>query len=344
MYLRFECGITLCLAGSFPVFLRLTEMKTISIIIPVKRGGVIAALEPLRCLKGELSEHIEVIVAEGAAPSRQRNLATGSATGEILYFLDDDSLIQEKTIALCLDAFQDDSVSAAGGPSLTPTEDGPLQQLFGSALGSVFGSGAMRFRYISAGIPRGASEKELILCNLAFRRAVFVDMGGFDERLYPNEENELLDRITSAGQMALHIPDMTVMRSQRSTLPAFVRQIFGYGRGRARQFLVSGRSSVVSFVPLIFLIYLICLNYLQSLHIIFLLPAALYILMNVFFTLQGMLRSRSGLSLWLFAIFPLLHLANGCGLLSGLLWGMPSRNTDDSIHIRCVKKFGREMC
>jgi hypothetical protein len=166
-------------------------------------------------------------------------------------------------------------------------------------------------------------------------------MSGFDERLYPNEENELLDRIIAAGYTALHIPDMTVTRSQRSTLRAFVRQIFGYGRGRSQQFLISGKSSMVSFVPLFFVIYVLSLSYLVSAHIFFVLPVVVYFLLNLACTIPILFLSRNTVAVWLFALFPLLHLANGCGLLYGLLGGVPHRRKDCSISTKCVKNFGR---
>ena len=197
-------------------------MTHISIIIPVRRGGKVLALHALKLRNQEHLTQFEILVAEGSAPSRQRNLAAAAATGEVLYFLDDDSMISDQSLCICLRAFEDENVAVAGGPSLTPDDSPPLQQLFGLALQSRFGSGAMRFRYQSSGVTRLTSERELILCNLAIRRSVFQDMGGFDERLYPNEENELLERIVAAGHTVLHNPDMTVTRNQRPTLQAFI--------------------------------------------------------------------------------------------------------------------------
>ena len=67
-------------------------MTTISIIIPVKPGGTVRALNYLQRLAYP-PEKIEVIVAEGTQPSRQRNEAARRSSGEILYFLDDDSTV-----------------------------------------------------------------------------------------------------------------------------------------------------------------------------------------------------------------------------------------------------------
>lgn len=70
------------------------------------------------------------------------------------------------------------------------------------------------------------------------RRAAVNDGGGFDERLYPNEENELLNRLASRGALLFHPPQMVCRRSQRETLGAVLRQHVRYGRGRARHIAI----------------------------------------------------------------------------------------------------------
>ena len=313
-------------------------MLHFSIIIPVKPGGYVAAIDCIR-QSGIVGTSFELLCAEGRAPSRQRNLAAGEAQGEILYFLDDDACISPENCALCSDAMNDPAVAAVGGPSLTPASNGRRQRLFGYALSSVMGSGSVRNRYSSHGTVRETTEKELILCNLAIRRSVFLEMGGFDERLYPNEENELLDRIRAAGLKLLHIPDMVVQRSQRPTLSAFFRQMFAYGRGRAQQSLISGKCHPVSLIPLLFVIYLVVLPCAAVLNPLFLLPLLMYLLLVILATLQSVIANRSLLACGLLILFPCMHIANGCGLLRGLLGGVPTRCADTAIKITRIKSF-----
>ncbi|HKZ16745.1 MAG TPA: glycosyltransferase, partial [Geobacteraceae bacterium] len=218
------------------------EAKTVSIIIPVKPGGKVKALDALRNVDYPAAA-VEIIVAEGKCPSRQRNMAAAAAGGDILYFLDDDSIVIPEFLLKAVNHFGNTSVAAVGGPSLTPESDTPLQQAFGLALSSRFGSGGVCNRYRKKGGVRETGDNELILCNLSMRSDVFRAFGGFDERLYPNEENELMDRIRNKGLALVHDPDLAVYRSQRKTFPAFVRQIFGYGKGRGRQTLIGGVNS-----------------------------------------------------------------------------------------------------
>ncbi|MBT1072550.1 glycosyltransferase family 2 protein [Pelotalea chapellei] len=294
-------------------------MPTFSIVIPVKPGGAITALESLRRLSS--SCRFEILVAEGCRPSQQRNLAVQEAAGEIVFFLDDDSRVAADCLGIIATVMTDPAVGVVGGPSLTPAGDSLLQRLFGGALVSCFGAGGMRNRYRSVGRIRETTEKELILCNLAMRREVFTALNGFDERLYPNEENELLDRVGALGLKLMHVPEMAVERSQRTSIRQFVRQMFSYGRGRGQQTLISRSVSPLSFAPLGLLIYLMSLPFGVVFSPFWLIPLIAYLVLDILFSISAVFSSRELSKMLLLFIFPLLHISNGCGLLYGLCRG-----------------------
>jgi succinoglycan biosynthesis protein ExoA len=316
-------------------------VHTFSIIIPVKPGGYVAACNHLNQIMPD-DPRYEILLAEGCAPSQQRNLAAREARGDILYFLDDDSLIIPENFACCSGGMSDPTVAVVGGPSITPAGDSWLQQLFGNALSSAFGSGSVHNRYRAHGETRETTDKELILCNLAVRRSVFMDLNGFNECLYPNEENEFLERVTSAGYMLLHAPSMLVFRSQRRTLKAFIRQMFSYGRGRGQQTLITSSYSVSSFIPLFFVAYLvlslICIKY-----VLLLVPLVIYLSAALVASLCVLLRTGRLFSLLLFGVYPLMHIVNGVGLMFGLLNGKPEPVHDHSIRIRRIKGLGESL-
>ncbi|MSN24567.1 MAG: glycosyltransferase [Geobacter sp.] len=316
-------------------------MTTISIIIPVKRGGYVSAFDAIR-QSGFDNDLYEVLLAEGCAPSRQRNMAAKAATGDLLYFIDDDSLLDSANLSICSYIMKDKQIAVVGGPSLTPDTDSWLQQLFGMALSSVFGAGGVRNRYRAVGVARQTTDKELILCNLVFRRSVFISVGGFNERLYPNEENELLDRVKSKGYGLMHVPEMCVFRSQRTTLKAFVRQMFSYGRGRASQSLITSSFSLISFIPLIFIVYLTCV--LLFFHnVLLMLPLFMYTVLVMLFSLVEALKSGRISAILLIFVYPLMHIVNGYGLLFGLLAGKPVPVCSQEISVSKIKRFGEEL-
>jgi len=317
-------------------------MPTFSFIIPVKPGGFVAALESLRLNTAPPSQ-FEVLIAEGCSPSRQRNAAANEARGEILYFLDDDSHIATDCLTVCTQIMEDQAVAVVGGPSLTPTGDSLLQQLIGSALSSLLGAGSVRNRYRACGVTRCTTEKELILCNLAIRRTVFIDSGGFNERLYPNEENELLDRIVSRGMKLVHAPEMAVQRSQRRTLRLFIRQMFAYGRGRAQQTLIAGPGTIIGFAPLLFILYLALLPLVPCTRLT-LGPLFAYLFLVLGFSAAAVITSGSLSRLLLVPLYPLMHISNGWGFLCGLLGGKHGRSQAcraADITFRRIKDFGQ---
>lgn len=316
-------------------------MLSFSIIIPVKPGGYVAASLHLRKIIPE-DPRYEILLAEGCAPSQQRNRAAQEAGGDVLYFLDDDSLITPDNLALCSAAMSDQTVAVVGGPSITPAGDSPLQQLIGYALASVFGSGAVYNRYRASGDTRKTTDKELILCNLAVRRSVFADLNGFNECLYPNEENEFLERVRSAGHTLLHVPSMLVCRSQRRTLKAFIRQMFAYGRGRGQQTLITSSYSLTSFIPLFFVIYLV-LALIWIKYVLLLVPLVIYLCAALLSSLVVLRRTGRLYSLLLVGLYPLMHVVNGVGLLWGLINGKPGPVHDSSIRIRRIKRFGKKF-
>lgn len=320
----------------------MAETPIISIIIPVKPGGRVSALAGVRAADYP-APFIEVLVAEGRQPSRQRNRVAAVAAGEYLYFLDDDSQVSPGFLQRVVRHYADPIVAAVGGPSLTPDTDSVLQHSFAMAFASVFGGGGMRNRYRQTGGVRLTCDRELILCNLSFRKERFIAHGGFDERLYPNEENELLERIRRDGGRLIHDPDLAVFRSQRSTLRAFCLQLYGYGRGRGEQTVLSGTIKPITFIPSLFLLYLLLLPLTHK--VVYYLPLLCYLILTLFMTVfEGIKSGRLRYALLLPVIFPFFHLCYGLGMIRGLcscIWKQAAPG-ETEVTIRRVKEFGGE--
>ena len=317
------------------------SLPRVSIIIPRKPGGAVRALEGL-AQASYPAELCQVLVAYGSRPSAQRNLAALAASGEILYFLDDDSRVSPGFLEAAVRHYADPKVAAVGGPSLTPASDSPLQRAIGAAFASRVGGGGVRNRYRKAGAARRTSDGELILCNLSFRREVYLSHGGLDERLYPNEENELMDRLQHEGFHLVHDPELAVFRSQRPDYRAFMRQMFGYGRGRGEQTVLSGKLKPVSLAPAALLVYLLffpfCAGWLTAL------PLLGYLALVAGASLQGAAGARDWRLLpRLLLVYPTLHLVYGAGIVSGLLRPRFRRRSEPAaagIEVTEVKPFG----
>lgn len=238
-----------------------TRHMTFSVIIPVKPDVTdIPALSYIADMRYP-QDQIEVIVCHGEWPSAQRNQATHKAKGDIIYFCNADSM-PEVTIfeTICAVLQSNPEIVGVGGPDLLPKDSSYMQRMFHGALSSVFAHWRMHMRYVARGKLRIATEKELVLSNFAIRRDCFVTVGGFNEMLYPNEENELINRMRRMGHMCMYDPAITAYRARRKTMRAFITQFYKYGHGRMRQIMHEGvRDNMCFLLPVLFLCYLIVL-------------------------------------------------------------------------------------
>jgi succinoglycan biosynthesis protein ExoA len=205
-------------------------------------------------------EKLEIIVARGKQPSVQRNTALRAARGDLIYFLDDDSTPPPGNLRKAVPKFLDPQVKMVGGPNLCPADAPFLEQVFALVHSSWLAFSSSRARYTPVGALRESSEKELILCNLLARREAVLELGGFNEALYPNEENALMDELKKRGGKLLYDPALIVHRRPRSSLKAFAKMLLNYGRGRAEQFRLKPTfGSAPNFVPPLFCVYLVAL-------------------------------------------------------------------------------------
>ena len=272
------------------------------------------------------ADKLEIIVARGKQPSVQRNAALKAASGELIYFLDDDSVPDAGNLHKVVQRFADPQVQMVGGPNLCPPDAPALEKIFALVLASWLAFGPSRARYTPVGAVRQTSEKELILCNLAARRQALLDLGGFDEALYPNEENALMDELQKRNGKLLYDPQFFVYRRPRSNLRAFAKMLLTYGRGRAEQFrLHPTLGSALNFVPPLLCLYLvlafIAAWFIGPLAFVFLLLYAVVLLA------QAAVLARQGGVLHALAALPLIiltHLLYGVGFWRGLFTRLKS--------------------
>ncbi|MFA6562365.1 MAG: glycosyltransferase family 2 protein [Verrucomicrobiia bacterium] len=320
-----------------------SQPPTVSVVIPHKPG-----LEEVRVLESLAAvayprDRYEVIVAEGFHPSKQRNQAVAQSRGEIVVFFDDDVAPDAKIFERFVADFAEfPSAAVVGGPSVIPPTDNFWQQCFARVMRSRVTMGRSIARYESNGQRRATNESELILCNVAMRREAFLKAGGFDERLWPNEENEMFERLQRFGYQLVYDPEAIVYRSHRPTLGNFVRQLLGYGRGRMGQTII--RPSVtcmIRMVPAAFVLYLASLLAWHPWW--YELPLAAYALLigsaAAYHAVHNRTLAGGLMSLWL---LPLAHIAYGCGLLSALFkrMGWHEEPPGASVKLRVVKSFG----
>jgi len=291
-------------------------LPTVTIIIPTRPGQVeILAVNASRRLDYP-RDLLEVIVARGRQPAVQRNAALKIARGELIYFLDDDAVPPSGNLRKSVAHFARPEVKMVGGPNLCPPDAPPLEKVFAVTLSSWLAFGPSRARYDVVGKLRPTNEKELILCNLVARRDALQELDGFDESLYPNEENALMDDLQKSGARLLYDPEFTVHRRPRPTLKAFCKMLLNYGRGRAEQFrLHPTAGSALNFVPPLFCLYLVVW---PLLGIIGLIPLGCYAGAIIIQTLASAVKKGFVHSVAALPLLILTHLLYGLGFWRGL--------------------------
>ncbi len=302
------------------------HVPCVTVLIAARPGQVdIKAVAGARSLHHP-ADKLEILIARGTQPSIQRNAALKAARGELVYFLDDDSVPESGNLDCALSHFRNREVQMVGGPNVCPSDAPELEQAFALVLASWLAFGPSRARYAPVGAVRATSEKELILCNLVARRVSLLDLGGFNEALYPNEENALMDELQKRGGRLVYDPAMVVHRRPRSSLAAFAKMLFTYGRGRAEQFrLHPTPGSTLNFVPPLFLLYLLGLAAIPWAGWLLLAPLAVYwlavLLQAALLRVPTIVAEHKSVILRRLAIIPLIlltHVLYGAGFWRGL--------------------------
>lgn len=308
----------------------------VTIIIPTRPGqGEIPAVTAARALDYP-KDRLEIIIARGKQPAVQRNAAIRAARGEWIYFLDDDAVARPDALRRALLHFAQPPVKMLGGPNLCPANAPLLEQVFAVVLGSWLAFGPSRARYDSVGVARESGEKELILCNLMARRADVLELGGFDESLYPNEENALMDELQRRGAKLIYDPDFVVERRPRPTLRAFCKMLFTYGRGRAEQFrLHPTPGSALNFIPPLFCVYLVASVVAAAwLGPIVFGPLGLYGLVVVAQTLVSMTTKGFARSLLAMPLVIASHIFYGLGFWRGLFTTLKPAGQKPAVEVK----------
>ena len=279
------------LSGSNPITpgIMNDELPLVSVLIPVRPNKAeVKAADAARRFDYP-PEKLEIVIVHttdpAIGPGVKRNAGLKAIHGELVYFLDDDSVAEPGNVKRAVQHFSDPRVKIIGGPNVCP-DDAPLfERVIGLVMGTWQAFGPSRTRYRPVGKLRECGEQQLISSHLIARRSAVMEVG-FDPKLWPNEENAMMNGVKQRGGKLLYDPEFLSRRRPRRTFRAYTKMLLFYGGGRAQQFrLYPSLYMLPNFIPPLFCLYLIALPFLllafwsmKTVMLLLLLPLGLYLL------------------------------------------------------------------
>jgi glycosyltransferase involved in cell wall biosynthesis len=287
------------------------------------------------------AERVEILVADGGSQDKTReivqritaanprvrlldnsehriqsfgmNLAIKESKGDFILVVDVHAEYAGNYVSKLVEVFERTGADAAGGAQRAKFRTW-FQKALCAALGSPLGVGGAAYR---------SADKEGWVDTVfpgAFRRATLEKVGLYDTNAITNEDAELFQRILESGGRVYLSREVVVYYYPRKNLRLLARQYFKYGDGRARTLLIhKGFPVIRPLVPFLSVLAAALLIFVPQLR-----PAApyafgFYAVCTALEAFHMGIRHRTWTIPVIWAIFPVIHLAHGIGMLLGLI-------------------------
>ena len=243
------------------------------------------------------------------------NIGIAASQGKYIVRLDAHAEYATDYISKCVYYLETTDAENVGGVAVTKA-NGFWGKTIAKMLSSKFGVGNSQFRtngesgYVDT-VPFGA-----------FRREVFTKYGGYDERLIRNQDNEMNFRIRKNGGKIYLANDIHTAYYCRDSVDGVLAMARKNGMWNVITMkLCPGSMGLRHFIPLLFVLSVICLSVFGCLHGAFwgLLAAELflYFLLACLFSAKQAETAKEFLALVL--LYPAFHFSYGIGSVMGIV-------------------------
>jgi glycosyltransferase involved in cell wall biosynthesis len=245
------------------------------------------------------------------------NLGITHATGDIIGIVSAHAELSSDYVSTAVETLQRTGANMVGGP-MRAYGDGHVGQAIALATSTPFGVGGGRFHYTDR-----EEEVDTVYMGLCWR-GLYERIGGFDEEMVRNQDDELSYRLLKHGGRIVCNPAVRSQYYNRSTLGGLLRQYFQYGfwkvrvlqkyprQMRSRQFVPPG------FVATLLGSFLLAL-FTSTGHFLVTLVIGSYVLTNLAVSVWTAHQKGWHYLPLLPVVFATLHLSYGLGFLVGLV-------------------------
>lgn len=276
--------------------------------------------------------HIRILLNHKKIQAAAMNLAAKEADPRSRYIVRADCHLQypEGFVERCIDGLVNRRVASVVVPMHTVGST-CMQRAIAAAQNSRMGNGGSAHRNPgrSGFVEHGH--------HAAFDRAVFLELGGYDENFSHNEDAEFDKRLVQSGHHIYLDGDAIVTYFPRATLGSLMRQYFYYGAGRARTILKHrARPQLRQMAPVAVLLACSVSLLLALLDLRFLAIPLAYMLACLAWGVGLAIRRRDACLTLAGAAAVVMHLSWGSGFVSRALKSLLHPSRDES----AVMKLG----
>ena len=258
-----------------------------------------------------LIENPECIVSSGF------NRALSIAKGEIIIRLDGHTLIAKDYISKCVKALKNKSATNVGG-LMNAKGIAPFDKIVSIATSSRFGIGSSQFHFA-----KQAQWVNTVYMG-SWNRSIFEKIGGFDEELVRNQDDEFNFRIIQSGGKIWLDPTIKSIYHPRNSVKKLFKQYFEYGLYKVRVMQKRGGfASLHHLVPGVFVFsLLVSMISFYFFRFPFFLILFSYLFSSFCFSILESIKGKKYRLNFIFSlpvIFFVLHFSYGLGFLVGLI-------------------------
>jgi succinoglycan biosynthesis protein ExoA len=171
------------------------------------------------------------------------NLGIAAAKGEIIARMDAHAVPSESYIRRCVEVLSENNAAIVGMPCrVRPAEDTVIARAIAIGVSHPFGIGDAKYRLGNDSSGRGRQEEVDTVAFACFRKSLWYELGGFDEKLLTNEDYDFNYRARARGDRVVLDRGAHCDYFARPTLRKLASQYFRYGTWKARMIHARPRS------------------------------------------------------------------------------------------------------